>query len=129
MSDKNFKVKNGLTIQGTVDTVITADNAGGILVNGSPNTGPQGTTGAQGVTGAGVQGVQGVQGTRGVQGLTGVQGIQGIEGPIGAVALNLKTITTNYSIPTGYNAFSVGPVTIADGITTTIPSGSTWLIG
>jgi len=34
MSDKNFKVKNGLTIQGTVDTVITADNAGGILVGG-----------------------------------------------------------------------------------------------
>jgi hypothetical protein len=35
MSDKNFKVKNGLTIEGTVDTVITADNAGGILVGGS----------------------------------------------------------------------------------------------
>ena len=36
MSDKNFKVKNGLTIQGTVDTLITADNAGGVLVNGNP---------------------------------------------------------------------------------------------
>jgi hypothetical protein len=35
MSDKNFKVKNGLTIQGTVDTVITADNAGGILIAGT----------------------------------------------------------------------------------------------
>jgi hypothetical protein len=30
MADKNFKVKNGLTIQGTVDTLITADNSGGI---------------------------------------------------------------------------------------------------
>ncbi|MEY4370734.1 MAG: hypothetical protein RIQ48_444 [Pseudomonadota bacterium] len=36
MSDKGFKVKNGLTIQGTVDTLITADNSGGILVAGAP---------------------------------------------------------------------------------------------
>ena len=35
MADKNFKVKNGLTIEGTVNTLITADNAGGILVGGS----------------------------------------------------------------------------------------------
>lgn len=36
MSDKNFKVKNGLTIQGTIDTLITPDNAGGLLIGGSP---------------------------------------------------------------------------------------------
>lgn len=36
MSDKNFKVKNGLTIQGTLDTLITPDNLGGILIGGSP---------------------------------------------------------------------------------------------
>jgi len=36
MSDKNFKVKNGLSIQGTnADTLITADNNGGILIGGS----------------------------------------------------------------------------------------------
>jgi hypothetical protein len=35
MSDKNFKVKNGLTIQGEVDTLITPDNLGGILIGGS----------------------------------------------------------------------------------------------
>jgi hypothetical protein len=43
MSDKNFKVKNGLTIQGTVDTLITADNAGGILVNGAAVVPPSAT--------------------------------------------------------------------------------------
>jgi hypothetical protein len=43
MSDKNFKVKNGLTIQGEVDTLITADNAGGILVNGN-TVGPSNAT-------------------------------------------------------------------------------------
>jgi hypothetical protein len=37
MSDKNFKVKNGISIQGTTsDTTITADNNGGILIGGSP---------------------------------------------------------------------------------------------
>lgn len=35
MSDKNFKVKNGLTIQGTVDTLIAPDNSGGISLNGT----------------------------------------------------------------------------------------------
>jgi len=34
MAAKGFKVKDGLTIQGTVDTVITADNSGGILIGG-----------------------------------------------------------------------------------------------
>jgi hypothetical protein len=34
MSEKSFKVKNGLTIEGTVDTVITADHSGGIAVGG-----------------------------------------------------------------------------------------------
>ena len=37
MSDKNFKVKNGLTIQGTVDTLITPDNSGGLSVGGALN--------------------------------------------------------------------------------------------
>ena len=37
MADKKFKVKNGLSIQGTsADTEITADNAGGILIGGNP---------------------------------------------------------------------------------------------
>ena len=41
MSDKNFKVKNGLTIQGsTIDTLITADESGGILVGGLAITSP-----------------------------------------------------------------------------------------
>lgn len=36
MSDKNFKVKNGLTIQGLTDTNITADGSGSISIGGSP---------------------------------------------------------------------------------------------
>jgi hypothetical protein len=41
---------------------------------------------------------------------------------------NLKTITQNYSITTGTNALSAGPVTIDNGVTISIPDGSTWTI-
>lgn len=46
----------------------------------------------------------------------------------GAVYENTQTITTNYTMTTGYNGESVGPITIASGITVTIPSGSRWAI-
>jgi hypothetical protein len=46
----------------------------------------------------------------------------------GAVYENTQTITTNYTMKTGYNGESVGPITIASGITVTIPSGSRWAI-
>lgn len=38
-------------------------------------------------------------------------------------------ISTSISIRNGKNGFSVSPVTLADGIAITIPTGSTWLIG
>lgn len=41
---------------------------------------------------------------------------------------NTTTITTNYTITTGKNAGSFGPITIADGVTVTVPTGSTWSI-
>ena len=41
---------------------------------------------------------------------------------------NGQTVTTNYTIPTNYNAVTAGPVTINSGVTVTIPSGSTWAV-
>lgn len=41
---------------------------------------------------------------------------------------NAITVTTDYTITTGKNAMSAGPIEIADGITVTIPDGSTWSI-
>ena len=41
---------------------------------------------------------------------------------------NQMTVTTNYTLTTGYNAESVGPITINSGITVTIPSGQRWVI-
>jgi hypothetical protein len=41
---------------------------------------------------------------------------------------NGQTVTTNYTITTNKNAMSAGPITIASGITVTVPSGSTWVV-
>jgi len=41
---------------------------------------------------------------------------------------NAATITASTSINSGNNAISGGPVTIADGVTVTVPSGSVWTI-
>ena len=42
--------------------------------------------------------------------------------------LNEQNVTTNYTIPTGFNAGTFGPCTIDSGVTVTIPSGSAWAI-
>jgi hypothetical protein len=39
-----------------------------------------------------------------------------------------NTISTNYTIGTGNNAISAGPIAIDTGITVTIPTGSVWSI-
>jgi hypothetical protein len=41
---------------------------------------------------------------------------------------NSQTVTTNYTLTTGKNAMSAGPITIDSGITVTVPSGSSWVI-
>ena len=41
---------------------------------------------------------------------------------------NDATVNVNYTISSGKNAMSAGPITIADGITVTIPNGSTWSV-
>lgn len=37
-------------------------------------------------------------------------------------------VSTNYTITTGKNGISAGPLTILTGVTVTVPSGSTWSI-
>jgi hypothetical protein len=39
-----------------------------------------------------------------------------------------NTVTTSYTIGTGKNVVSAGPLTINSGATVTVPSGSTWVI-
>ena len=41
---------------------------------------------------------------------------------------NDLTVTGSYTIPTGKNAGTFGPVTINSGVTVTVPSGSVWSV-
>jgi len=41
---------------------------------------------------------------------------------------NSTTLSTNYTITSGYNAMTAGPITIEDGVTVTVPPGSVWTI-
>jgi len=46
----------------------------------------------------------------------------------GAIQVNKTTATTDYTIASGENGFSVGPITVASGVTITIASGQRWLV-
>jgi len=46
----------------------------------------------------------------------------------GAIYENSDDITSDYTITSGKNGFSVGPMTIASGVTVTVPSGQRWVI-
>lgn len=41
---------------------------------------------------------------------------------------NGQTVTTSYTIPSGQNAMSTGPISISAGATVTIPANSVWAI-
>ena len=44
------------------------------------------------------------------------------------LVINANTVNTSYTIASGQNAMSVGPITVATGKSVTIPSGSRWVV-
>lgn len=54
----------------------------------------------------------------------------GATGGVGNAAFyeNDTTITADYTITTGKNAMTAGPVSIANGVTVTVPNGSVWTV-
>ena len=46
----------------------------------------------------------------------------------GAVYENKQQITVNYTMTTGNNGESVGPITVLSGVVVNIPSGSRWVV-
>ena len=42
--------------------------------------------------------------------------------------VNNMTIGSSYTLPSGYSASSVGPVSISSGVVITVPSGSRWVV-
>jgi hypothetical protein len=41
---------------------------------------------------------------------------------------NNSVISANYTITTGNNAMSSGPITVNSGVTVTVPTGSRWVV-
>lgn len=46
----------------------------------------------------------------------------------GCIYENSTNITSNYTLTTGKNAMSVGPISIASGVSVTVPSGQRWVV-
>jgi hypothetical protein len=44
------------------------------------------------------------------------------------IMVNSATISANYTIATGDNGLSAGPVTVSSGVTVTVSSGSVWTV-
>lgn len=44
------------------------------------------------------------------------------------IQVNANTVATSYTIPTGSNGLSAGPVSVNSGVTVTVSSGSTWVV-
>jgi len=55
-----------------------------------------------------------------------IRGTQVISG--NGIFVNSIVITANYTIPTGSNAMSAGPIEVDDGVTVTVSDGSVWTI-
>ena len=49
-------------------------------------------------------------------------------GATNGIFVNNATISANYTIPTGYHAVSVGPVTVSGGVSVTVPASSNWKV-
>jgi hypothetical protein len=52
----------------------------------------------------------------------------GITSQTGAIYVNQDTVDLSTTINSGENGFSVGPVTVSDGITVTVSSGQRWVV-
>jgi hypothetical protein len=48
--------------------------------------------------------------------------------PDSPVRLNTRVITADLTIPSAYNAASIGPIQVADGVTATVQPNATWSI-
>ena len=46
----------------------------------------------------------------------------------GGLVVNATTISNNYTVASGFNAMSVGPVTVGSGTAITVASGQRWLV-
>lgn len=108
----NLPLANGGT-----NATLTAVNGGIVYSSGT----------AMAISAAGTSGQVLTSGGAGAPTWTTVSGATG-GGTDKVFFVNSKTVTTSYSIPSGQNANSVGPITVNAGVTVTVPSGSRWVV-
>lgn len=99
------------------------------------STGSTGATGPIGATGpsGGATGATGISGIDGATGATGATGPAGTGGATGAGTdeifwENDQIVNSSYTITTNKNAMTAGPISVASGVTVTVPAGSTWTV-
>jgi hypothetical protein len=111
---------NALTVPNG-GTGITSATAYALLTGGTTSTGA-----FQTVSGTGTSGQ--VLTSAGAGALPTWQTLTSPAQAGGALIVNTTTVTTSYTVPTGSNAFSVGPITVASGQTVTVSSGQRWVV-
>lgn len=139
-SGGNFAGSSGLTWNGTtltatnlsaqslsLTTTPLAIASGGTNGTATPTAGavPYGTGTAYAFTSAGVEGK--VLTSHGSSAPTWEDAVPPVVAS-GALQINTTTVSESYVLPSGSNAFSVGPITIADTYTVTVSSGQRWVI-
>ncbi len=55
-----------------------------------------------------------------------IYGANNAQGNMGLL-VNADLISNNYTLPSGFTALSVGPVSVASGVTVTVTSGQNWV--
>jgi hypothetical protein len=48
--------------------------------------------------------------------------------PDSPIRINPREITANFTVASNYNAASVGPITVSDGVTVTVSDNATWSV-
>lgn len=123
----------GIGVAPDPSVCLSVDSTGIKFSNGTIQTTAMlaGATGATGPASVGPAGATGATGLAGVTGATGATGIGG--GATGAGTdsiffLNDQVVNSSYTIPIGKNAGSFGPITVASGVTVTVPAGAVWTV-
>lgn len=125
---KKFLVQTGTGSASTApswDTVSPSDISG-LGTMASQNANSVTITGGT-LAGVGISGGSTIDGS--AIGGTTPAAIRGtaVEASNGIMA-NATTVSANYTLPSGYNGLSAGPVSVNSGVTVTVSSGSVWTV-
>lgn len=112
----NFNVSGNLTVNGTIAGNLNGGAANKLVYQTAPNV--TNFLSAPTVAGTGVV----------YDGTNIGWGVVGGAVASGCIYENNTTVSENYTMSTGKNGFSVGPISIASGYSVTVPSGQRWLI-